>query len=184
MTARSDVLRIAVVDLLRQPGLQRSIHERVPIEQLGLETSRVVGAAVDLDAVIESNINGLEVSGTVTMAVDDQCRRCLVPVVVDTELEIEERYLDQADGEDSPDPGSFDPTTGHLDLRPVVRDLVMLGLVDPPPLCSVDCAGFCAICGVDRNEASCGCEAEQRDDRWSALDELRGDLPGTPENPG
>jgi len=172
-----------VVDLLRQPGLQRGIHERVAIEQLGLEASRVVGAAVDVDAVIESNINGLEVTGTVTMAVDDQCRRCLTPVVVDTELEIEERYLDGAEGDEVPDPGSFDPQTGYLDLTSVVQDLVMLGLVDPPPLCSTDCAGFCAICGANRNESDCGCEAELRDDRWSALDELRGEVPEPPEQP-
>jgi uncharacterized protein len=183
MTARSDALRVAVVDLLRQPGLQRSLHDRVPIDQLEIEAPRVVGAAVDLDAVIESNINGLEVSGSVTMAVQDQCRRCLRPLVVDTELEIDERYLDEADG-DEPDPGSFDPQTGYLDLTTVVRDLVLIGLVEPPPLCSPDCAGFCAVCGADRNQVACGCGVEQRDERWSALDQLRGDVPESPDSSG
>ena len=60
----------------------------------------------------------------------------------------------------------------QLDLRPVVRELVLL---DAPstPLCRPDCAGLCPTCGVDRNSQACQCEPPPVDPRWSALDALK-----------
>jgi uncharacterized protein len=43
-------------------------------------------------------------------------------------------------------------------------------------LCRVDCAGFCPVCGANRNEDPCSCEPVVTDDRWSALDALREQL--------
>ncbi len=60
----------------------------------------------------------------------------------------------------------------QIDLAPAVREYVLIELPDGP-LCRDDCAGICPECGADRNEAPCECDTSVRDERWSALDDLR-----------
>ncbi len=59
-----------------------------------------------------------------------------------------------------------------VDLAPLVRDAVLLGL-PPAPLCEEGCLGLCPVCGANRNEARCSCDASPPDPRWAALDALR-----------
>ena len=53
----------------------------------------------------------------------------------------------------------------------MTRELVLLELPDAP-LCRDDCAGICAVCGVDRNVEPCDCDDTVRDERWAVLDQL------------
>ena len=55
-----------------------------------------------------------------------------------------------------------------LDLDGFVTEEVVLALPSVI-LCRPDCKGLCPVCGRDRNESECGCEAPG-DPRWSALD--------------
>ena len=41
------------------------------------------------------------------------------------------------------------------------------------PLCRDDCPGLCPRCGADLQLAPCDCDLTERDERWSALDQLR-----------
>jgi uncharacterized protein len=64
---------------------------------------------------------------------------------------------------------------GILDLKSWARDALALTL-PTQVLCRPDCAGLCAICGADLNEA--GEEHRHQsepDPRWSKLSELRFD---------
>ena len=49
------------------------------------------------------------------------------------------------------DPDAFELVGDQLDLRPMVRELLLLE-VPETPLCREDCAGLCPQCGVDRND--------------------------------
>ncbi|MDX1649372.1 MAG: DUF177 domain-containing protein [Myxococcota bacterium] len=64
----------------------------------------------------------------------------------------------------------------HLDR--FVKELVALG-VPVQPLCREDCRGLCPRCGIDRNEARCGCVEEVRHSPFAALRALRDSGPGT-----
>lgn len=74
---------------------------------------------------------------------------------------------------------SFDPETvdeepyegRELDLRPALREQILLSL-PPPPLCSEDCQGLCPVCGKDLNEGDCGHEKTVPDPRWAALKDI------------
>jgi DUF177 domain-containing protein len=62
---------------------------------------------------------------------------------------------------------------GVLDLRAWARDALAL-TVPTQVLCRPDCAGLCAICGEDLNEAGQDHRHESEPDpRWSKLSELR-----------
>ncbi len=56
------------------------------------------------------------------------------------------------------DPEAFPIERGQLDLAPMVREEVLLGVPDAP-LCRDDCAGICPECGADLAAGPCGCDA-------------------------
>jgi uncharacterized protein len=61
--------------------------------------------------------------------------------------------------------------TDSVDISPDMREDLLLHI---PffPLCSEECRGLCAQCGADLNKGPCGCEAKEKPNPWSALDDL------------
>lgn len=59
-----------------------------------------------------------------------------------------------------------------LDLQPLVHDHVLLAF-PIQPLCRPECAGLCQVCGENRNEVQCACQAESTDPRFALLQQLR-----------
>jgi uncharacterized protein len=72
-----------------------------------------------------------------------------------------------------PEEGETYPIAGdHIDLEPMTREAVVLGL-PLAPLCRPDCKGLCPTCGAELNRGPCGCPPPATDPRWAALDALR-----------
>jgi uncharacterized protein len=160
-------LTINAAELLRVPGTRRQVRTAVPLAALAIDDPRVDGD-VDVDVTLESTIDDVLVTGTLAVAWSDECRRCLAPLADTLRVEVDERYAPA--GTDIADAFPFEH--GQIDLAPMVREEVLLGVPDAP-LCGPDCAGLCPVCGVDLREGPCGCERDERDDRWSVLDQLR-----------
>lgn len=160
-------LRVNTAELLRQPGQRRGITERLEIALFGIDAPDADAQQVDIDLECESTLQGVRVTGSVEVARSGECRRCLAQVdwieSVPTD-ELYQRELTDAD--------AIEIETDALDLAPLVRDLTALALAAELPLCRPDCAGLCPVCGLDRNDATCTCETEIRDDRWAVLDQL------------
>lgn len=164
-------LRIDIAELLRQPGTRRAVSGAVDIAAIGLESSpasdRIVDATIGFDLVAESSMTGITVRGSVALAVEDECRRCLQPVQRAVVCEVDELYQSEIT---EPEANEMGPDS--IDLTPLVRDLALLALDEPPPLCRDDCAGICAVCGTDLNTGRCDCDTAVVDDRWAALDQI------------
>lgn len=161
--------RLNARELLRQPGLDAQIAEVLPASELGVDDDRISGdVTVDLTAV--SSIDGISVTGTISMPWRAPCRRCLTDVVDTSVVEVDEVYRDP--GGAVVDADSFELTGDQIDLAPAIREYLLLELPDDP-LCRDECAGICPVCGTDRNHSSCGCDTTVRDERWAALDDLR-----------
>ena len=60
----------------------------------------------------------------------------------------------------------------EIDLGPLIREQVLLALAERP-LCRQECRGLCPQCGVNLNEASCGCVIGAPDPRLAVLRSLR-----------
>ena len=58
-----------------------------------------------------------------------------------------------------------------LELEDIIREQLLLQL-PMQRVCSADCKGICPICGANRNEIACTCQAHPGDDRWMALKDL------------
>ena len=159
-----------VRDLLHDPGSARRVRLEERFEGLGTELARVPGEEpVRMDVVLEAVVDGVEVSGPVSGRIDYRCARCLQPFDREFRVEVRERFSPGA----SEEADEYPITEGHIDLEPMVRDTLVLGMPFSP-LCRPDCLGLCERCGGDRNLGECACGPEV-DPRWSTLDELQFD---------
>lgn len=170
-------------DLGRRPGSLRRVETTIaqPAD-FGTEMLRVpVGAAVSLDLRLESVMEGVLVSGTVTAALRGECGRCLDEISDTTVVEIRELfyYPDRVTETDDEEETSV-LVDDHVDIEPVVRDAVVLSL-PLSPTCRPDCAGLCVDCGAHLDEVGPDHSHTRQDPRWAALSGLV-EAPVTTEN--
>ena len=148
----------------------RTLSRSVPAPaDLGVDVLAVPeGSALELDLRLESVVEGVLVSGTVTGTVAGECVRCLDPVSQHLTVDVQELWTrgEPADAEDE-----LPRLDGDLlDLEPVLRDAVVLAL-PLRPLCRDDCPGLCSECGAHlANDPGHGHEVA--DPRWAALQQL------------
>src|SRR5690348_10103553 len=152
--ARLDPRRPLVLDvreLGRRPGSMKRVQREVPAPAgLELELARVAeGAPLEIDLRLESVVEGVLVSGTITAPVGGECGRCLDPVSQTLTVEIQELFAyPQSTTDGTADDEEVRRLAGDLlDLEPVLRDAVVLGL-PLSPLCRADCRGLCPSCGT------------------------------------
>jgi len=99
------------------------------------------------------------------------CMRCLEPAA--PRFHVDAREVSQpGQGEEMESPYVEQEI---LDIAAWARDALALTLPEKL-LCRVDCAGLCAVCGADLNDAGPEHRHEREPDpRWSKLSELRFD---------
>ena len=163
-----NALTVNAVELARQPGTVRHVDTVVPLVELDAVHPRLGGDAGDVavDLTLESTLDDIVVTGTLTVDWSDECRRCLRPLADALRIDVEERYAE------SPELDEFPITNGQIDLRPMVREEVLLAIPDAP-LCRDDCPGLCPVCGIDLQSSPDHGHPEERDERWAVLDQLR-----------
>ncbi|MEP6697795.1 MAG: YceD family protein [Pseudonocardiales bacterium] len=134
------------------------------------------GTQLHLDLRLESVMEGVLVTGTVSAALAGECARCLSPVADEVVADVQELFAypastteeTTAEDEVSRFEGDF------LDLEPVVRDAVVLAL-PLVPLCRADCPGLCGTCGERWDDLLPEHHHDQADPRWAALQQLHYD---------
>jgi uncharacterized protein len=158
----------------RQAGAAREETRTIPApDSLRVELAGVpTGADVDLSVRLEAVSEGVLATGTATAPVVGECARCLEPLTSSVEASFQELYhYEPGPAEDDEDDLLLDGDL--LDLEPVLRDAVVLAL-PLSPLCTDDCPGLCAQCGVRLADAP----GHRHDDavlpQWEALRQLDG----------
>jgi uncharacterized protein len=164
--------------LERRPGSMITVQTSVPAPPgLGLALASVPeGSPIELDLRLESDMEGVLVSGTADVEVHAECSRCLDPVDWNEDVDLRElfvypatdargRPVEEGDSEDDTLPQVRDDM---IDLEPVLRDAVVLGL-PLTPVCDDDCRGLCPTCGDRRDDDH---RHEIVDPRWAALGDL------------
>ena len=135
---------------------------------------------------------GVLVEGSVELKLSAPCKRCATDVAFSVPVHFllnlvpaeskRERVSDQ-DSQDEPETessGSFelgqaDLDTYHgktIDLDPILREQVLLAL-PMHAVCREDCRGLCGMCGMNLNEAACGCESRRVDPRLAVLKDIK-----------
>lgn len=166
-------------ELGRRAGLSRRLQRKAAfVGALGVPDVIVVptGAAVELDLLLESVVEGVLVTGTATAPTTGACSRCLDPVTGDIEVELTElfAYPDSTTEATTEEDEVSRLVDDQIDLEPLVRDAIVLALPQVP-LCNDDCRGLCPDCGGKWADLEPGHGHETIDPRWAALVERFGD---------
>ena len=182
--ARLDPRRPFVLDvreLGRRPGSMRAVRVEVaaPAAMTVGMAGIPEGEPLTLDLRLESVVEGVLVSGTVTAPVTGECARCLTPVSDTVSVPVTElfAYPDSATEQTSEEDEVSHLVGDMLDLEPLVRDALVLDL-PLSPLCRDDCRGLCAGCGERLDDLPADHTHTTTDPRWAALAERFG---GSPE---
>jgi uncharacterized protein len=128
------------------------------------------GERLVLDIRLESVTEGVLVTGTLVAPRTGECGRCLDPVHDEFVAELCELFVypDSATDETS-EWDEVDRIVDELiDLEPVVRDVIVLGL-PMMPLCRPDCGGLCHTCGQRLDDLPAGHTHETLDPRSASL---------------
>jgi uncharacterized protein len=162
-------------DLARRPGISRRYTRTAPVDvPFGMEAVVAVpaGAEIEFEALLESVVEGVLVTGTATATAVGECSRCLDPVTEPVEVSMTELYAypDSATEETTDEDEVLRLVDDLIDLEPVVRDAIVLALPQAP-LCSPDCAGLCSGCGARWADLEPDHGHETIDPRWAALRE-------------
>lgn len=170
MAPRADSFDLAALKLT--PGEGRHIEVGVALDpfELGGERYRIepplVPATLDVSRM---NGDGYALRLHLQAQVAGPCMRCLADA--QPTFDVEAREISQpGGGEELSSPYVEE---GQLDVRGWARDALALAL-PTQILCRPDCAGLCAICGADLNQAGPEHQHEPSPDpRWAKLSELR-----------
>jgi DUF177 domain-containing protein len=149
-----DEFRLPVARLLRSHGSSEPVSLATALEGLSTPLGGVKsGSVVRVEGRLDSLSDGIWFEGSITGRYTLECARCLAPL--DAAFGLSAAELFAVGLEEGSDEGY--PLVGDvIDLLPLVRDTVLLG-IPSHPLCRLDCAGLCARCGAELNAGPCGC---------------------------
>lgn len=169
-------------ELGRRPGQSSEVQRSIPTSiELGVPDVVTIpaGSGVALDLLLESVVEGVLVTGGASAPTAGYCVRCLDPVADTVQAQLTElfAYPDSTTEETTESDEVSHIVDELLDLEPVVRDALVLGLPHAP-VCSDDCPGLCAECGEKWAELEPGHRHEKIDPRWAALVDRLDDLSG------
>jgi DUF177 domain-containing protein len=171
---RSPLVR-NVRDLRRQPGTLLAWRRRLPSpDQFGTDVVGVsAGEPLEFDLRLESVSEGVLVTGTITTTMRGECGRCLDPVAEDVTVTVCElfAYPNSTTDATTEEDEVYRLAGDLLDLEPVVRDTVVLGL-PLTLLCRADCPGLCPNCGQRLDDLPTEHNHDTIDPRWAALTHL------------
>ena len=175
--------------LNRRPGTMQELQRTTVLpEDLGTEVIAIkAGSPVEIDVRLESVVEGVLVTGSVSGTATGACVRCLDPVELDVAGPFQELFASAARaahhhevGADSDEDEVHELVGDLIDLEPVLRDAVVPTLPFQP-VCRQDCPGLCSECGMHLAEDP-DHHHEVFDPRWSSLSGLLGNDPQEKRN--
>lgn len=129
--------------------------------------------------LLENTDGEVRIKGDLTVDMEADCDRCLATARFPLESNFDLFYRPMADiaqeEEIAIDEGQAEIAFyegGGMELEDILREQVIL-LLPMQRVCEEACKGICPVCGRNRNETECHCEAKPADDRWAALRNLR-----------
>jgi len=170
MPARTDSFDLGALRLTSGEGRRLELEVALDALTFAAETYEiqpaVVAAVLDISCMTRG---GYALRLRFDAALRGPCMRCLEPAR--PSVAVEAREVNQpGGGEELSSPYVRDE---GLDVRAWARDALALAL-PAQLLCREDCAGLCAVCGENLNEADPDHAHERApDSRWAKLSELK-----------
>jgi uncharacterized protein len=167
---------IEVRSLVGRPGASKEETLHGTLQGLRTELAAVPDdAPIRGELLLESVVEGILVSGSVTGMWHLRCARCLTEFDRAFTVELRELFVERPSAES--DEYGLVPEIG-IEPDQMVRDVVGVELPFSP-LCRPDCRSLCSVCGGNLNLGECPGHDEV-DPRFAVLAEL---FAGSPADP-
>jgi uncharacterized protein len=159
---------VPVHELMKRPGLMRELELDIPlVEPIGTEVVAIpAGESVEVELRLESVHEGVLATGEIFADAKTECSRCLDAMNLKIEVDFQELFAYSYSSDDE-----LLVTNDHIDLEQVVIDSVVLSLPFQP-VCTKDCLGLCAECGIRLSEEPDHTHENVVDARFEALKDL------------
>ena len=161
-------MRINLQSIVHVPGASLPFDFSMDMSEVELYGERPVKEPLAVSGVVSNNAGVLTLEGEATAELELCCDRCMKPFrkvkTVPLHFLLAQELEDEEEGEIVLLDGD------ELDIGELAFSAYVLDL-DTKNLCSDDCRGLCAGCGVNLNEEACRCKPDV-DPRWAALSQL------------
>lgn len=161
------MIRINVAEIKKRlVGSKMFAYELTPDELDITDTDLNVTAPIQLEGVVENAGDVILLKADVKTEIERTCGRCLKVFTEPLAAQVVEKFYPA--GAENIENDAFIYESDLLDITEPVRESLLLA-VPLQSLCREDCRGLCPVCGADRNEGDCGCDATTVDPRLAAL---------------
>ena len=159
-----DLKRIA-----HEPGAVLPFDYELDLTWLEWNGARPITQPVHVEGRVRNMAGALILNTSMDTTLSLECDRCTKPFTREKTVEYETLLASELENDENDDIVLLD-RDGQLDLDELLGDVFILDL-DTKNLCSEDCKGLCAGCGVNLNEEPCRCKREV-DPRLAKLAQL------------
>lgn len=161
------MIRINVAEIKKRlVGSKTFAYELTPDDLDITDTDLKVTAPIQLEGVVENAGDVILLKADVKTEIERTCGRCLKVFTEPLAAQVVEKFYPA--GAENIENDAFIYESDLLDITEPVRESLLLA-VPLQSLCREDCRGLCPVCGADRNEGDCGCDATTVDPRLAAL---------------
>lgn len=164
-------MRLELKDIIHVPDAKKMFSCQVDLSDLDFFGRKPITRPVQADGNVTNHAGALVLEGTIHSLLDLTCDRCGKAFSREKTVKLDNLVAQEVEDEENDEILLLDGT--QLDLDEVISTAFILAM-DTKNLCSDDCKGLCAKCGVDLNVEPCRCKPEI-DPRWAALSQLLDD---------
>lgn len=161
-------MRINLQPIIHQPGASLPFDFSLDLSDVEMYGERPVPKPLAVSGTVRNNAGVLSLQGSATAPLELICDRCMKRFRREKTISLTFLLAQELVDEEEDDFVLLED--GELDLGELAFTAFVLDL-DTKNLCSEDCRGLCAGCGVNLNEEVCRCKPEV-DPRWAALSQL------------
>ena len=161
-------MRLDLRVIIHIPDARKSFQLQVDLSDLDFFGSKPITQPVRAEGSVTNHAGALVLEGTARSVLDLICDRCGKAFSREKVVVLDSLVAHELEDDENDEIILLDGN--ELDLDEVVTTAFILAM-DTKNLCSDDCKGLCAKCGVNLNEGTCRCKPEV-DPRLAALAQL------------
>lgn len=161
-------MRLDLRDIIHTPDASKPFQLQVDLSNLDFYGNNPLTQPILAEGRVTNHAGALVLEGTARSTLDLVCDRCGKPFSREKVVVLDSLVAQNLEDDEHDEILLLDGN--ELDLDEAVSTAFVLAM-DTKNLCSDDCKGLCAKCGVNLNEGICRCKPEV-DPRLAALAQL------------
>ena len=161
-------MRLDLRSIINVPDAKKSFQFQVDLSDLDFYGRCPITQPVLAEGSVTNHAGALVLEGTARSVLDLACDRCGKEFSREKVVPLDSLVAQELEDDENDEIILLEG--GELDMDEVVTTAFVLAM-DTKNLCSDDCKGLCAKCGVDLNVETCRCKPDV-DPRLAALAQL------------